>query len=299
MTKYLIIIIFLQFQIHIISQITFCGTKSYPTPEFSESTQLKLEKEISVAKETYDANPKNAESIIWYGRRLAYLGRYDEAIEIFTKGILLHPYDARMFRHRGHRYLTTRCVDKAISDFIKASYLIKNQKDEVEPDGMPNAKNIPTSTLQSNIWYHLGLAYYLKKDFKKAEKAYKECLKVSKNPDMYVATANWYYITLKELKKEKTASNLLSTVHKNMELIENEGYLQILLLYKGNQNVAPLLENHPDDNNALTNATAGFGAGNYYRLKGNKEKAREIFQKVISGSQWGSFAYMAAEIWAD
>ena len=254
---------------------------------------------ICVAKETYDANPKNAEAIIWYGRRLAYLGRYDEAIEIFTKGILLHPYDAHMFRHRGHRYLTTRCVDKAISDFIKASYLIKNQKDEIEPDGIPNEKNIPTSTLQSNIWYHLGLAYYLKKDFKKAEKAYKECLKISKNPDMYVATANWYYITLKELKKEKTASNLLATVHKNMELIENEGYLQILLLYKGGQNADALLDNLLKDSNALNNATTGFGLGNYYKLSGKINKAKEIFNKIISVNQWGSFAYMAAEIWTD
>jgi tetratricopeptide (TPR) repeat protein len=286
-----------QFLLH--GQMTICGNKSYPPLTFSATVKEKLEIDLAAAKASYEKDVKNADAIIWYGRRLAYLGRYDEAIEIFTKGILLHPYDARMFRHRGHRYLTTRCVDKAISDFIKASYLIKNQKDEVEPDGMPNAKNTPTSTLQSNIWYHLGLAYYLKKDFKKAEKAYKECLKVSKNPDMYVATANWYYITLKELKKEKTASNLLSTVHKNMELIENEGYLQILLLYKGNQNVAPLLENLTQDNSALTNATTGFGVGNYYRLTGNMKKAREIFQIVTSGSQWGSFAYMAAEIWAD
>lgn len=286
-----------QFLLH--GQMTICGNKSYPPLTFSATVKEKLEIDLAAAKASYEKDVKNADAIIWYGRRLAYLGRYDEAIEIFTKGILLHPYDARMFRHRGHRYLTIRCVDKAISDFIKASYLIKNQKDEVEPDGMPNAKNIPTSTLQSNIWYHLGLAYYLKKDFKKAEKAYKECLKVSKNPDMYVATANWYYITLKELKKEKTASNLLSTVHKNMELIENEGYLQILLLYKGNQNVAPLLENLTQDNSALTNATTGFGVGNYYRLTGNMKKAREIFQIVTSGSQWGSFAYMAAEIWAD
>ena len=296
-----IIILFALFQTQFLlhGQMTICGNKSYPPLTFSATVKEKLENDLAVAKATYENDVKNADAIIWYGRRLAYLGRYDEAIEIFTKGILLHPYDARMFRHRGHRYLTTRCVDKAISDFIKASYLIKNQKDEVEPDGMPNAKNIPTSTLQSNIWYHLGLAYYLKKDFKKAEKAYKECLKVSKNPDMYVATANWYYITLKELKKEKTASNLLSTVHKNMELIENEGYLQILLLYKGNQNVAPLLENLTQNNSALTNATTGFGVGNFYRLTGNMKKAREIFQIVTSGSQWGSFAYMAAEIWAD
>ena len=296
-----IIILFALFQTQFLlnGQMTICGNKSYPPLTFSANVKEKLEIDLAAAKASYEKDVKNADAIIWYGRRLAYLGRYDEAIEIFTKGILLHPYDARMFRHRGHRYLTIRCVDKAISDFIKASYLIKNQKDEVEPDGMPNAKNIPTSTLQSNIWYHLGLAYYLKKDFKKAEKAYKECLKVSKNPDMYVATANWYYITLKELKKEKTASNLLSTVHKNMELIENEGYLQILLLYKGNQNVAPLLENLTQDNSALTNATTGFGVGNFYRLTGNMKKAREIFQIVTSGSQWGSFAYMAAEIWAD
>ena len=286
-----------QFLLH--GQMTICGNKSYPPLTFSATVKERLELDLAAAKTSYEKDVKNADAIIWYGRRLAYLGRYDEAIEIFTKGILLHPYDARMFRHRGHRYLTIRCVDKAISDFIKASYLIKNQKDEVEPDGMPNAKNTPTRTLQSNIWYHLGLAYYLKKDFKKAEKAYKECLKVSKNPDMYVATANWYYITLKELKKEKTASNLLSTVHKNMELIENEGYLQILLLYKGNQNVAPLLENLTQDNSALTNATTGFGVGTYYRLTGNMKKAREIFQIVTSGSQWASFAYMAAEIWAD
>lgn len=280
-------------------QITFCGSTTYPSLTFSETAREKSENNLAVAKANYETDVKNADAIIWYGRRLAYLGRYDEAIEIFTKGILLHPYDARMFRHRGHRYLTTRCVDKAIADFIKATYLIKNQKDEVEPDGMPNAKNIPTSTLQSNIWYHLGLAYYLKKDFKKAEKAYKECLKVSKNPDMYVATANWYYITLKELKKEKTASNLLATVHKNMELIENEGYLQILLLYKGGQNADALLDNLLKDSNTLNNATTGFGLGNYYKLSGKINKAKEIFNKIISGNQWGSFAFMAAEICAD
>jgi tetratricopeptide (TPR) repeat protein len=280
-------------------QITFCGSTTYPSLTFSETAREKSENDLAIAKANYETDVKNADAIIWYGRRLAYLGRYDEAIEIFTKGILLHPYDARMFRHRGHRYLTTRCVDKAIADFIKATYLIKNQKDEVEPDGIPNAKNIPTSTLQSNIWYHLGLAYYLKKDFKNAEKAYRECLKVSKNPDMYVATANWYFITLRELKKEKTAANLLATIHKNMELIENEGYLQILLLYKGGQNADDMLQNLIKDNNTLTNATAGFGLGNYYRLKEDKAKAKEIFEQVIRGSQWGSFAYMAAEIWAN
>ena len=112
--------------------------------------------------------PNAADSIIWLGRRMAYLGRYKDAVRVFSSGSVLFRNDARFFRHRGHRYLTLRCFDDAIRDFERAAELIKGKPDEVEPDGLPNAKNIPTSTLQSNIWYHLGLAYYLKGDFVKA-----------------------------------------------------------------------------------------------------------------------------------
>jgi tetratricopeptide (TPR) repeat protein len=279
------------------AQINFCGSKTYPPLSFSAETLGKLKSDSLAAANKYFADIGNADHLIWYGRRTAYLGNYDEAISIYTKGIALHPNDARMYRHRGHRYLTIRCVDKAIADFTKATQLIKGKQDEVEPDGMPNAQNIPTSTLQSNIWYHLGLAYYLKKDFVKAMQAYEQCLKVSTNPDMYVATANWYYITLKELKKEKQAAKLLSTIHTNVKLIENEGYLTILLLYKQQQDAEQLQQDLMKDNNTVANATLGFGLANYYRLTNQTKKARELLQQVVAGNQWGSFAYMAAELW--
>lgn len=279
------------------AQITFCGSKSYTALSFSGETKAKLLADAEQARAAYLRDSSNADALIWLGRRLAYLGNYDEAIALFTRGIQQHPIDARMYRHRGHRYLTTRCFDKAITDFETAAQLIKGKQDEIEPDGMPNAQNIPTSTLQSNIWYHLGLAYFLKKEFKKAEQAYKECLKVSTNPDMYVATANWYYITLRELKKEKEAAQLLATVNKDMKLIENEGYLTILLLYKGDQKEEQLYQTLADNNN-LSNATLGFGLGNFYRLSGKTDAAGDVFKKVTTGNQWGSFAFMAAELWA-
>lgn len=279
------------------AQITFCGNKTYPALSFSTEAKAKLEKDIATAYDLYIKDTSDADALIWYGRRLAYSGQYDKAIEVYTKGIQQHPTDPRLYRHRGHRYLTTRCFDKAIADFQIAAQLIKSKPDEIEPDGMPNAQNIPTSTLHSNIWYHLGLAYYLQGEFSKAEKAYRECLKVSTNPDMYVATANWYYITLRELKKEKKAQKLLETVQKEMKLIENEGYLTILLLYKNLQNPEELYQKLMADQNNLNNATAGFGLGNFYRLSGNPEKAQLIFQQVVKGSQWGSFAFMAAEKW--
>lgn len=89
---------------------------------------------------------------------MAYLGDYKQAIKIFTEGSVKFPKDARFYRHRGHRFITIRCFDEAIRDFETAAKLVKGKEDEIEPDGLPNARNIPTSTLQSNIFYHLGLA---------------------------------------------------------------------------------------------------------------------------------------------
>ena len=199
-------------------------------PQLSDATKTDFEKKLAEAKLQFEKNRNDADAIIWYGRRTAYLGHYEESIDIFTKGIAIHPADARLYRHRGHRYITVRCFDQAITDLKMAAQLVKGKPDETEPDGLPNEKNIPTSTLQSNTWYHLGLAYYIKGEYKKALKAYRECMKVSNNPDMYVATANWMYITLLKLKKDKEAAKLLNTIKPDMALIENTDYLKILLL---------------------------------------------------------------------
>lgn len=264
-------------------------------PSFSETIRNEYEQKRVTAGQEYEKDTTGADAIIWYGRRTAYTGQYMEAIAIYSKGIVLHPGDARLYRHRGHRYITVRCFDKAIADLEKAAQLIKGKKDETEPDGLPNAKNIPTSTLQSNIWYHLGLAYYLKGDFKKAEKAYRECLEVAANNDMYVATANWYYLTLRRLGKVKKAKQLLDSVDPGKELIENKDYLKILLLYKQEADFTdPLLL--LEEINTLSSSTYGYGLAMYCLLQQEgKENAQKVLNKVCGGNQWASFGYIAAE----
>jgi len=269
--------------------------KNYPIPALSEAAKKTYESKLTEAETSYYKDSSNADAIIWLGRRNAYLGYYNKAIEIFSRGITLHPADARMYRHRGHRYITLRCFDKAIADFKKAAQLIKGKPDEVEPDGLPNAKNIPTSTLQSNIWYHLGLAYFIKGEYKKALQAYQECKKVSENPDMYVATANWLYSTLRRLGRDAIAQSLLATVNPGMELIENKDYLQILLLYKQQRVITDPVQFLRSRKEGLGLASFGYGLGNYLLLTGNQEKAREVFQLIIDSNQWSSFGYIAAE----
>jgi len=147
--------------------VSLFGKPLHPI-SFSAETMAALDSNLASAKADYDLDPGKAENIIWLGRRLAYLWRYRDAIEVFSKGIALFPNDARFYRHRGHRYITVRNSDKAIQDLRKAAGLIRGKPDEIEPDGQPNKFNIPTSTSHSNIWYHLGLAYYLKGDFENA-----------------------------------------------------------------------------------------------------------------------------------
>ncbi len=144
--------------------ISLLGEPLHPTPPPPEIAAQR-EADIAAALADYESNPDDADAIIWLGRRIGYTGRYRDAIEVFSEGIFKHIDDARMYRHRGHRWISMRRFDRAIEDLSHAATLVEGKPDEVEPDGQPNERGIPTSTLQSNIHYHLALAHYLKGDF--------------------------------------------------------------------------------------------------------------------------------------
>ena len=265
----------------------------YPA-KLASAQQAKLESELAQAQADYDKNPSDPERIVWLGRRLGYLGRYRAAIDVYTKGIQAHPDHAKLYRHRGHRYISIRKFDEAVSDFERAAALVKGQPDEIEPDGAPNKFNKPRSTLQSNIWYHLGLAYYLKGDFQNALRSYLECMKVSTvNDDMLVATADWLYMTYRRLDRNAEAEAVLRPIREQMDILENDSYHKRLLMYKGLLTPESLLKTEGASD--LDIATQGYGVGNWYLYNGRKDKAREIFERVTKGSSWSAFGFIAAE----
>jgi tetratricopeptide (TPR) repeat protein len=270
--------------------ISLLGQPLFP-PDLPQKEKL-LEQYLN-AKADYDADPSDPDHAIWFGRRAGYLWRYREAIEIFSKAIEEHPGEPRLYRHRGHRYITLRMFDKALEDLRKAADLVSGRPDEVEPDGQPNDRNIPTGTLKSNVWYHLGLAYYLQGDFTAAMKAYRECMKYSTNDDMKCATADWLYMSLRRLGRTKEASEVLETIHDTMNIIENFSYHKRLLMYKGVIPVDSLL--NPAGLTDLDLATQGYGVGNWYLYNGQYSRATEIFHRITEGSYWAAFGYIAAE----
>lgn len=253
----------------------------------------KLDADLAQAEKTMAANPKDPEALIWVGRRLGYLWRYHDAIARFTKGVELYPNNPKFYRHRGHRYLSIRQFAKAQADFEKAAQLIKGQPDEIEPDGAPNAVGKPRSTLQFNIWYHLGLAYYLQGNYAKAHDAYVECMKVSDNDDSVAATSDWMWMTLMRLNRKADAAKVLDRITPKMDILENGSYHRRLLMYKGLDQPEALLDTAKADDTTI--ATQGYGVGNYYLVTGDAAKARAVFQKVTSGGGWNAFGFIAAE----
>jgi dipeptidyl aminopeptidase/acylaminoacyl peptidase len=262
-------------------------------PALTAEREEKLETNLETATADFVRSPDDADAIIWLGRRTAYLGRFREAIDIFTRGLAKHPRDARLLRHRGHRYLTVREVDKALVDLTRASELIRGTKDQVEPDGEPNARNVPTSTLHFNVWYHLGLARYLKGDFAGAERAYRECLAVSKdNPDRLVATSDWLYLTLRRLGKETEAAALLAPITKDLAVIENTAYWNRLLLYKGEKTAEEL---RAAASSPVDTATYGYGIATWHLVNGRADLARSLYEENAGNAQWPAFGVLASE----
>jgi len=274
--------------------ISFLGD-TLRVPSLPEDVERDYMARYQEAEEALVAAPEDVDALIWMGRRTAYLGRSRDAIDIYTHAIGLHPDDARLYRHRGHRYLTVRELDAAIADLRRAAELIEGQPDEVEPDGVPNARGIPTSTLQFNIWYHLGLAYYLKGDFAAAADAYARCAEVSVHPDSKVATAYWRVMTLRRVGRDGEADAVLAEITPGMDVIESGGYLDLLLLHKGERTPEDILGPAGADA-TLESTTAGYGVGAWYLLNGNEAEARRLFERTRSGrDQWRAFGYIAAE----
>lgn len=252
---------------------------------------------LQVAEEAYEENP-SMENLIWIGRREAYLGRHDLAIRTFSKAIKEFPEAFEPLRHRGHRYISIRKFDEAIQDFNKAAELMKGTDLQIEEDGLPNALNIPLSTVQFNVWYHLGLAHYLKGEFEKALEAYKNCLAVSKNDDLKVATLDWYYMTLVKLGRKKEALQMIKKVGTKMNIIENDAYHKRLLVYKGEMKPEQLLNfDSPESaEQKLQYVTQGYGLGNHYLSLGDTTKAKNVFEQVIKTGYWSAFGYIASEM---
>jgi tetratricopeptide (TPR) repeat protein len=276
------------------SAISLFGEELYPLKISEESKKLK-DSLLHIAFLDYENDPQKLENIIWYGRRLAYLDRYDEAVAVYTQGMEYHPEAPELYRHRGHRFITTRHFDNAIEDFLSAEEYMAGREIEIEQDGLPNKMNIPLSNLQFNVYYHLGLAYFLQGQYAEAEKTYLKCMEYSINDDLAIATSDWLFMTyMREDLKDK-AEQLIASIPDTLELVENDGYYRRIKMYKGLIEPDELVD--LSDNNAelLQLVTQGYGVANYLNILGDSTGYKNLLNQIIATGYWPAFGFIAAE----
>lgn len=246
---------------------------------YEQANQLFEKRENDKALAEYERaialDSKNADFHVGRCRTLARLQRHKDAIAACSDALRLRPDDPMILRWRGHFHINLREFDDAIADLAKAESVKKDDRD---------------------IYYHLGLAHYLKGNWDQAATAFEDCLRNAKEDDDTVACSTWLYPSLRRRGgRDAEAARMLDRITPKMAVKENTAYLDRLLLFKRQKSEAEVAEAMKKDE--LSIPTVGYGIGLWHLLNGRKEQARSYFQQATStGSLRTAFGFIASEV---
>lgn len=264
----------------------------------------------------------DADRHVILARYQGYKNDFRGALATLDRGLERFPDYGPLHRHRAHRLITFREFDDSIAASEKAIELCADWPDEIEyyqkefvedaehlflgqpdrmrpqrlkvtPEVVSDLKGIYKSTLHSSIWYHYGLAFYLKGDYARAVQEYRTALEKGIDDDMRVAASDWVYMGLKRSGADDDATEFLDSLPDDLEVNERS-YWRRILMYKGKLDPEELLAAAAGD--AKTLVTQGYGLGNWYLCNGQTDKAVDVFERIVAVGVTNAFGHIAAEI---
>lgn len=240
-----------------------------------ERSQIERSDKVKEAYAKVQAQPMCGDLWMEYGLALSEQFLFREAVEAYSKAIALDPFRGIYYRHRGHRLISCREYPQAAADFTIASRLIPDNWD---------------------VWYHLGLSYYLMGEFAQAEKAYARCYELNAQVDQVCACTDWYWRTLMRLGKKDEAEKLIERIDPNLDPEADwVGYSKTVLLYKGVLKPEELMASLVDQT-ALATPTIAYCLANYYNMLGDQKKSEEALNFLLDFCReewWSAFGYLA------
>ena len=262
-------------------------------PELSTEVQADRLAKYEAAAAAAAAAPDDVMASIWLGRRLGYLSRFHDAIEVYSKALEQHPEEPRLLRHRGHRYLSIREYEKARDDLAAAAELTTGKPDQLEPDGLPYPGRPPHSTLQFNIYYHLALAYWCLGDAAAAAAAWRDCLATVApgNDEARVAVTHWLWCAMQRAGQAEpvAVAELLAPIGEGLDVVENRAYYDLCRLYRGDLRFEDLVVGE-----GSSGAAMAYGLANFAHLRSRPE-ARQMLEALAADPGWAAFGVLAAE----
>lgn len=262
--------------------------------------------------------PPPAETYEFIGRLKGYAKDAEGAVATFSAGLLHHPDDARLYRHRGHRYLSLRRFADARDDFLRAAALLPAWTEHVEygqayvlaqlegavlgreatgvqPDlASVQARGEYYSPLAFKVHYHLGLSWHLLGDDHAALSAFQQALEHAVHQELLVATANWLVVLHGRLGLAERDAELLASIDLDAAVHTNAAYADLLRLYAGRLDAAALTAKAEGDPRVM--ATVGYGLGSFLLARGQEDQASEVFGAVVRQGDPAAFGTLAAEL---
>ena len=101
-------------------------------------------------------------------------------------------------------------------------------------------------------------------------------------------------MSLRRLGKDADAKKMLSQFRKDMDIVENQSYHQLMMLYKGELPVDSVLSPTAQITGSGVGAVA-YGVGNWHQYNGRQAEAEAVYRRIMGSGQWASFGYIAAE----
>ena len=250
-------------------------------PDWSPQVRARLQKDLEIAWAVRMVAPEREDSYIWLGRRLGYLTRWSEAIEVFTQGLEKFPNSYKLLRFRGRHLARSRKIEAALADYRRAAELVEHVQDSFEPDGIINARHQFLGTYRSNIHYYLGQTSWAAGDYEGVlrgmERSAREPL--TDHADRLVATTYWRYLALRRLGRHGEAADLADAVPEGLDLVENFTYYDAVLYFKGVRSEEELL---PEADSIVK-----FAIATKALIDGNKAYAQLLWEEIIDASPQG------------
>ena len=243
-------------------------------PVQDAATRARLEADLAAARARHDSAPADADRIIWLGRAQATwaaTAKRSTSSPAASPCTRTTPACSATAATAASPSATSRAPRPTWSAPRSWCAAARTRRSSTAP---PTASASPPAPLQSNVWYHLGLARYLRADFAGALDAYREAMRVAANPDMLVATSDCLYMTLRRLGRDAEAARVLGADLPRHAHPGERGLPPAAADVPGRLPPDSLLAGGADP---LTVATQGYGVGNWYLYNGYWARAMQVF----------------------
>jgi tetratricopeptide (TPR) repeat protein len=227
---------------------------------------------VARAESALATDPRSVDKIIALGIAQSGIRRYREAIATFTKGLAIAPENPLLYRWRGHRYISVRQLDSATADLTRGNRLDSTNYD---------------------IWYHLGVARYVRGDFRAAAEAFRHAQRLAPNDNELAGATDWLWMSAQRASWAADAQRALTRIHDSLKITTAMAYAQRLRLYRGK--ITPDQVITAADTSDVAVATLSYGVGNWYLVRGDTAQAKQWFERSIRSGGWPAFGFIASE----